>query len=168
MKKERQAAIRALLKNRTVQTQNDLALALREEGFRVTQATLSRDIKEMRLIKTPMAGGGYRYAEPETGWTGISDRLVRLVRDCVLSVEAAGQMVVIKTMSGAANTVAEALDGMNLQEVAGSIAGDNTVFLVARDHAGAAVTAGRIQNMLLIGRVSGAGEASRAAEEGQP
>ncbi|MBQ9211970.1 MAG: arginine repressor [Clostridia bacterium] len=151
MKKKRQAAIRALLKDRPIQTQEDLVEALKEQGFQVTQATVSRDMKEMHLIKTPMEEGGYSYAEPETGWSGLSDRLIRLLRDCMLSVEAAGQMIVVKTMSGAANTAAEALDSMDLPEIAGSIAGDNTIFLVARDHAGALAAAERIQSLMKRG-----------------
>ena len=148
MKAERQAAIRELLRTDAIQTQEDLALALRARGIQVTQATVSRDMKEMRLVKIPGENGGYRYAEPETGWPGIDERLIRLLRDCVTRVEAAGQMIVVKTMSGAANTAAEALDTLEIPEIAGSIAGDNTIFLVARDHSTAAAAARRIERLL--------------------
>ena len=148
MKAERQAAIRELLRTDAIQTQEDLALALRARGIQVTQATVSRDMKEMRLVKIPVENGGYRYAEPETGWPGIDERLIRLLRDCVTRVEAAGQMIVVKTMSGAANTAAEALDTLEIPEIAGSIAGDNTIFLVARDHSTAAAAARRIERLL--------------------
>ena len=148
MKAERQETIRQLLKSRIIQTQEDLAEALREQGFQVTQATVSRDMKEMHLIKVSGRDGGYRYAEPDYGWQGVNDRLIRLLRDCVTSTEAAGQMIVVKTMSGAANTAAEALDTMNMPEIIGSIAGDNTIFLVARDHSAAVAASERIQGFI--------------------
>ena len=141
MKAERQAAIRTLLKEKTIRTQEELAEALREHGYNVTQATVSRDIREMRLMKIAAPEGGYRYREPEISWNGLDERLIRLLRDCVYSAETAGQIVVIKTMSGAAGTAAEALDSLEMPEIAGSIAGDNTIFLAARDH-GAAQAAG--------------------------
>ena len=148
MKSERQALIRQLLKERLIQTQEELVNALREQGLRVTQATVSRDMKELRLMKISGEEGGYRYTEPENDLMGLNDRLIRLLRDCVISVESAGQMIVIKTMSGAANTAAEALDTMEMQEVLGSIAGDNTIFLVARDHNAADTAAGKIQQLI--------------------
>ncbi len=148
MKQERQAAIRSILEKQEVKTQEELAEALREMGFQVTQATVSRDIRELHLVKKSGLNGGYLYAEPENGAMEMSGRLIRLLRDCVLSVEAAGQMIVVKTMSGAANTAAEALDSMEMAEVAGSIAGDNTIFLVARDHGAAITAAERIRNMI--------------------
>jgi len=148
MKQERQAAIRSILEKQEVKTQEELAEALRQMGFQVTQATVSRDIRELHLVKKSGLNGGYLYAEPENGVTETSGRLIRLLRDCVLSVEAAGQMIVVKTMSGAANTAAEALDSMEMAEVAGSIAGDNTIFLVARDHGAAIAASERIRNMI--------------------
>lgn len=148
MKAKRQAAIRILLKEKMIQTQEELAEALRRDGFQVTQATVSRDMKEMHLIKVPFEEGGYRYAEPENGWSGINERLVRMLRDCVLSTEAAGQMVVVKTMSGAASTAAEALDTLEMPEIAGSIAGDNTIFLAVRDHDSAETVSDRIRELI--------------------
>ena len=144
MKAERQEAIRKLLKEREIQTQDEIAEALRARGFAVTQATVSRDIREMRLRKEPMPGGGFHYAEHESGWHQLDERLTRLLRDCVLSAEAAGQIVVIRTMSGAAGTAAEALDSVDMPEIAGSIAGDNTIFLAARDHGSAVMVRERI------------------------
>ena len=148
MKSERQNTIRELLRERNIQTQEELVDALREKDFQVTQATISRDIKEMHLIKIPGEEGGYRYAEPASGVRGLSDRLTRLLRDCVVSAEAAGQMIVVKTMSGAANTAAEALDTMEMPEIVGSIAGDNTIFLVAQDHSAAATAVERIHGLM--------------------
>lgn len=144
MKSERQTAIRVLLKEQVIQTQEDLAEALRARGFQVTQATVSRDMKEMHLMKVPLQEGGYQYAAPEWEGPGLSDRLIRMLKDCVLSVESAGQMIVVKTLSGSANTAAEALDTMAMPEILGSIAGDNTIFLVARDTEGARLAADQI------------------------
>lgn len=147
MKEQRQAAIRELLKERAVQTQEELVLALRQKGFQVTQATVSRDIRELRLRKISSPEGGFRYAEPDQHPEGMNERLIRLLRDCVISTECAGQMVIVKTMSGAANTAAEALDSMEMPEIAGSIAGDNTIFLVGRDHFSAQSAAQRIADL---------------------
>ena len=107
MKSERQTAIRNLLRERSIQTQEELAAALRSIGFQVTQATVSRDMKEMHLIKVPSAAGGYQYAVPETKGIDLSERLTRMLRDCMISAEAAGQMVVVKTISGSAGTAAQ-------------------------------------------------------------
>ncbi len=148
MKNSRQNAIRTLLKEQRIQTQEELAEALRGLGFRVTQATVSRDIKEMHLVKAADEEGGYRYAEPDTGWNGANERLIRLLRDCVVACEAAGQMIVVKTMSGSASTAAEALDSMDLPDVVGSIAGDNTIFLVARDDSAALGAVECIKNLI--------------------
>ena len=133
MKSERQTAIRNLLRERSIQTQEELAAALRSIGFQVTQATVSRDMKEMHLTKVPSAEGGYQYAVPETKGIDLSERLTRMLRDCMISAEAAGQMVVVKTISGSAGTAAEALDNLQIPGILGSIAGDNTIFLAARD-----------------------------------
>ena len=148
MKKKRQNAIREILRTQAIQTQGELAEALQAQGFQVTQATVSRDMKEMHLIKKPGPEGGYFYTEPASGWPGLNDRLIRLLRDCVLQVEAAGQIVVVKTMSGAAGTAADALDTLEMTEIAGSIAGDNTIFLAARDHGAAHEVAERILGLI--------------------
>ena len=148
MKEERKAAIRQILKETEIQTQKDLARALRERGFQVTQATVSRDMKEMRLTKAPGPGGVSRYVEPEYPVPGLDQRMIRLLRECVILTEAAGQMVVVKTMSGAAGTAAEALDALEMDGILGSIAGDNTIFLAARDSEAAAAARETIRNYL--------------------
>lgn len=148
IKAKRQAMIQKLLREQTIQTQEDLASALRMKGFSVTQATVSRDMKEMHLIKAPGQEGGYRYEEPAESFTGKSSRMIRLLKDCVASVAAAGQIIVVKTMSGAAGTAAEALDSLELPGVIGSIAGDNTIFLAAVDSGSALTAAEMIQQLL--------------------
>ena len=144
MKSERQRAIVELLRARHIETQSELALALQELGFSVTQATVSRDIREMRLVKTAAAEGGYKYALPEPEGKSVNERMIRILKDSLLEVDHAGHMVVVKTLSGAANSAAEALDSMEWPEILGSIAGDNTLFMVARNEEDAEAVATRI------------------------
>ena len=148
MKSERQAAIRTLLRERSIRTQEELAAALRSIGFQVTQATVSRDMKEMHLIKIPAAEGGYQYAAPDREDSGLGERLARMLRDCMISAEAAGQMVIVKTISGSAGTAAEALDNLQIPGILGSIAGDNTIFLAARDPENAAEASEKINRLI--------------------
>jgi transcriptional regulator of arginine metabolism len=149
MKAERQEAIWNILNEREIQTQEELAEALRERGFSVTQATVSRDIREMRLIKLSRANGGYQYGIQEGNTDiGSNERMIRMLRECMLSVESSGQMIVIKTLSGSANTAAEALDSMDMPDILGSIAGDNTIFLVARAEEKASMIAERVRNLM--------------------
>ncbi len=147
MKNKRQAAILELLNSRDIRTQHELAEALRSMGYMVTQSTVSRDIREMRLVKVASSGGGYKYAPPGQNGREINERLIRILRDSLQAVDFAGHMVVVKTLSGSANSAAEALDSMNWQEIIGSIAGDNTIFLVARREEDAARIAEKIRNI---------------------
>ena len=148
MKRDRHAAIRQILEELPIRTQTDLASALADEGIRVTQATVSRDMKEMHLVKVPVQGGGYRYATPETESRETGQRLIRLLADCVTGVETGGQMIVVKTLSGAAGTAAEALDVLEMPEIMGSIAGDNTIFVAIREGKNAAEIIKRFQKMM--------------------
>ncbi len=147
MKNKRQAAILELLNSRDIRTQHELAEALLSMGYMVTQSTVSRDIREMRLVKVASSGGGYKYAPPGQNGREINERLIRILRDSLQAVDFAGHMVVVKTLSGSANSAAEALDSMNWQEIIGSIAGDNTIFLVARREEDAARIAEKIRNI---------------------
>ncbi len=147
MKNQRQAAILELLNSRDIETQHELAQALQSMGFLVTQSTVSRDIKEMRLVKVASGSGGYKYAPPGQNGREINERLIRILRDSLLQVEYAGHMVVVKTLSGSANSAAEALDSMKWPEMIGSIAGDNTIFLVARRQEDAAEIAEKIREI---------------------
>ena len=144
MKNDRQQAIMELITASPIHTQSELAAALQRMGFRVTQATVSRDIRQMRLVKVAAAEGGSRYALPGSQSGNINERMIRMLRDSTLEVAHAGNMVVVKTLSGAANSACEALDSMNWPEVLGSIAGDNTLFMVAGDEQLATVVADRI------------------------
>lgn len=133
MKYSRHAKILELIENNEIETQEDLANSLRQSGFNVTQATVSRDIKELRLIKVLTREGKYKYATIKQQESVVTDRFMKLFKDSVLSIDHAGNMIIIKTLIGAANAAAAAIDAVDLKEVAGTIAGDDTIFLVIRD-----------------------------------
>ena len=148
MKNVRQTAILSIIEQNDVETQEELAARLRQMGIDVTQATVSRDIKELRLLKVLSASGGYKYATADKAEHGLSERFVRMFKDSVLSVSSAGNIVVLKTLSGSANVAGEAIDSMRLPEILGTMAGDNTVFAVVQNEAEAVETVKRFQEML--------------------
>ena len=135
-KEERYEKIREILSRRIIETQEDLTEALRLEGIDVTQATVSRDIKELMLTKVPMGRGRYRYAVPAVHAEGAgvyqAGRIGRLFRDTVLGVDASENLIVVKTMPGAANAVASAIDYAKWPQVIGTIAGDDNILLVIK------------------------------------
>lgn len=134
MKLERHAKIREIIETGNIETQEDLANALRTEKIEVTQATVSRDIKEMMLVKIPTSNGRYRYAMPSTTSSNVPpERITRVFRESVTDILASLCMVVLRTHPGTAASVAYAVDFMHWPEVLGSIAGDDTVFIAAAD-----------------------------------
>ena len=138
----RQAKIREIIEANNIETQEELANALEREGFSVTQATVSRDIKEMMLVKVPNAQGTYRYAYPkEHGHMVTQDRLERTFRDSVLTLKFGGNMAVLHTMPSTADAVAYVIDYMKWPEVLGTVAGDDTIFCVLDKPESAAVFA---------------------------
>jgi transcriptional regulator of arginine metabolism len=148
MKNARQAAILSIIEQNDVETQEDLAKKLKDMGIVVTQATVSRDIKELRLLKVLSASGGYKYATADKAEHGLSERFVRMFKDSVLSISYANNIIVIKTLAGSANVAAEAIDSMRLPEILGTMAGDNTVLVVARNEEEAAKTVDGFREML--------------------
>ena len=130
MKSKRQNEILDIIASRDIETQEELASSLRSLGYKVTQATVSRDIRELRLIKVTSKEGGFKYAKPERHEIAVSERLTRILNDSLISVDASGNIIVIKTISGSANVAAEALDNLGWPDIIGTIAGDNTVFMV--------------------------------------
>ena len=133
MKSSRQDEILRIIREKDVETQEELASELRTLGYKVTQATVSRDIRELKLIKVSAGGSGFKYSKPDRQETAVSDRLARILTDSLVSVDYSGNMIVVKTLSGSANVAAEALDNLGWQEILGTIAGDNTIFIVARN-----------------------------------
>ena len=133
MKPKRHAMILKLIAAENIETQEELATMLSAQGFNVTQATVSRDIKELRLIKVLTGEGKYKYATVEKAESDLQERFIRLFGNCVVSITSAGNLIVVKTMAGSAAVAAEAIDSMKWPEIAGSIAGDNTVFVAVRE-----------------------------------
>lgn len=134
MKAKRQALIREIVEKQNVQTQEELAEALRAQGMLVTQATVSRDIKEMHLLKVLAEDGSYRYATMDRESQTTSDRLIRMLTDCVIDIASSNNLIVIHTLSGSAHIAAEAIDSLKWAEVLGTIAGDNTILVIARSN----------------------------------
>ena len=132
MKIERHSKIVELISKYEVETQEELAALLNKEGYNVTQATVSRDIRELKLTKMPVEGGKQKYVviQNKEGW--MSDKYIRVLRDGYVSMDMAQNILVIKTVSGMAMAVAAALDAMQWNEVVGCIAGDDTIMCAVR------------------------------------
>ena len=149
MKSQRQAKIMEIISTTNVETQEQLLAALLDAGFTSTQATISRDIKELRIVKELTSFGTYRYttATREVPAT-FSGRLNTIFRECVTTFDYAQNIVVIHTIPGLASAAASAIDAMNMSAVVGSLAGDDTVMIVMRDMNAAASFCGEIRNLL--------------------
>lgn len=149
MKLQRQAKIMEIISSTDVETQEQLLEALQKSGFKSTQATISRDIKELRIVKELTSLGTYRYtaSSKEVGGT-FSNRLNAIFKECITSYDYAQNMVVIKTMPGLASAACSAIDAMNMSVVVGSLAGDDTAFLVMRDNNAAAAFCAEIKKLL--------------------
>lgn len=128
----RQSKILELISKKEVETQEELAEGLKAMGIDVTQATISRDIKELRLVKVMSKNGKYKYATIGQSQEGITDRLYKIFENSVVSIDNAMNVVVIKTIPGAAQICASAIDYMGVDEIVGTLAGDDTVFVAIR------------------------------------
>ncbi|HIU63857.1 MAG TPA: arginine repressor [Candidatus Avacidaminococcus intestinavium] len=130
MKVSRHEKIKEIIEAQVIETQDDLAKALRNSGIDVTQATVSRDIKELMLIKIPNAFGGYRYAFPkEQGMYLSQGRLERTFQDSIVSLAVSENLLVVRTLPGTAQAVAYGIDYLKWPEVLGTVAGDDTIFI---------------------------------------
>ena len=134
MKNERQKAILDIISSQNVETQEELGTQLRQRGYRVTQATISRDIKELHLIKVQAERGVYKYAVNESSTVLNTERMMRIFREVAVSIKGSGNIVVVNTLSGSGPAAGEAIDNFGIQEIIGSLAGDNTVILVVEEH----------------------------------
>jgi transcriptional regulator of arginine metabolism len=133
MKVARHAKILELIENNEIETQEELAERLKDCGYNITQATVSRDIKELKLIKTLSESGKYRYTTIKPQDSEFADRHVKVFSDIVLSTDYASNIIVMKTIPGAAQAAAAAIDALNWNDVVGTIAGDDTIFVVVRN-----------------------------------
>lgn len=133
MKTGRQRKIMDIIEKQIISTQEELAEELQKAGFDVTQATVSRDIKELRLIKIPAGGNTYRYSIPkEQSFPQSEERLRRMFQDLVISMDYSENIVVLHTYPGNAHGIASLIDGSNWPEIIGSVAGDDTILLVVK------------------------------------
>lgn len=132
MKYNRHAKILEIIDNNVIETQEELAEKLKEQGVDVTQATVSRDIKDLRLIKVMSSDGRYKYATLTQTENHISNRLTTILTEAYVSSDYANNIVVVKTLSGMAQAAASAIDSLKWGEILGSIAGDDTLIIVCR------------------------------------
>ncbi len=132
MKSKRQEKILEIVRSRSVGTQEELMDYLQQAGFVATQATVSRDIKELRLVKTQNAGGAYCYAAPQKEGEAISGQFHSLFADAVQSVDYAGNIVVVRCLAGMAQAVCAAMDSIRHEEVVGTLAGEDTFICIVK------------------------------------
>ena len=132
MKAKRQRKIIELISEYNIETQEELASLLEREGFPVTQATISRDIRELNLTKIAVTGGGQKYIVPVSTTIDINNKYLRVINDGIVKIDIAENIMVIKTVSGMAMAVAAAVDAMNIKEILGCIAGDDTIMCVIK------------------------------------
>lgn len=148
MKISRHSKILEIINLKDIETQEELADELKKNGFDVTQATVSRDIKELKLIKVLSDKGTYKYATISSNEKFLSNKLINIFSQTVLQVENVDNFIVVKTISGSAPAAAEALDSLNFEGVAGTIAGDNTIFLLIRNKQRAEEVVQQIKKMI--------------------
>ena len=149
MKNARQEEIVKIIQSMEIETQDQLLEVLRSRGFSTTQATISRDIKDLRMVKELTGSGGYRYAMSDRKSSAASDtRLRNIFKEGVVSAEVAQNIVVVRTMPGLASAACSALDGMEIEGMVGSLAGDDTGILIMRDNVSAQQFVGEIHKLL--------------------
>lgn len=148
MKKNRHGKIVELITEYDLETQEELAEKLRQEGYDVTQATVSRDIRELNLSKVPIGGGRQKYALLREQHGEMNDKYARVLREGMSGMGMAQSILVVKTVPGMAMAVAAALDAMHMKEIAGTIAGDDTIMLAVRSAEEAEIVREKIDHVL--------------------
>ena len=149
MKNNRQAMILEIMSQENIETQEQLLTRLENRGIQCTQATISRDIKQMHLVKEPAGQGVYKYAvSGNRTKLNLEEKLRTIFRECIVSIDHAQNIVVVKTMPGLANGACSALDNMDMNDIVGSLAGDDTAFLVMRNTESAELLCQEIKDML--------------------
>lgn len=148
MKKSRHGKIVELIESYDIETQDELAEHLRDAGFQVTQATVSRDIRELKLSKVPTGEGKQKYVVLKQDDRHMGDKYIRVLRDGFVSMDMAQNILVMKTVAGMAMAVAAAVDAMKFKEIVGSIAGDDTIMMAVRTVEDTECVMEKIRNML--------------------
>ena len=148
MKTKRQTKMLELIKKHDIETQEELSDYLQKEGYQVTQATVSRDIRELKLTKVAMSNGRQKYAALTEANEDLSEKYTRVFRDAFVSMDMAQNILVIKTVSGMAMAVAAAIDAMHLHEIVGCIAGDDTIMCAVRSVDATIAVMGRLRKLV--------------------
>ncbi len=148
MKSVRHNMILEIIEAKDIETQEELAEELKNRGVKVTQATVSRDIKELRLLKVLAENGGYKYATVERAEKGMNERFIRILAESVVSMESANNLIVIKTLSASANAACEAIDSLKWPDVLGTVAGDNTILVIVRSNEAVEGVMTRFQSLI--------------------
>lgn len=149
MKSKRHNRILEIINEKEIETQEELAEELKVSGFEVTQATISRDIKILKLLKVQSMSGKYRYVAPTKEERNLNDKLYSILANSAISVEKVDNFVVVKTLTGAASAAAEAIDSLYSADIAGTIAGDNTIFILIRTEEKALELITKIRKIIL-------------------
>ncbi|MBU5443014.1 transcriptional regulator ArgR [Paenibacillus sp. MSJ-34] len=145
MKGQRHVKIREIIMNRDIETQDELVDALRNAGYQVTQATVSRDIKEMQLIKVPLENGNYKYSMPTDQRYNPVQKLKRALVDNFVHIDYTENLVVMKCLPGTANSIAVLMDNLEWEEIMGTICGDDTMLIICRNKE----NSGKIVNQIM-------------------
>ena len=148
MRLSRQNKILEIIKTNEVETQDQLLILLREAGYNVTQATVSRDIRELQLIKGQSKDGKYKYIAGNYDNRPISDRFIKIFRETTLSYDSAQNLIVVKTLPGCSGAAGEAIDCLCLDHIVGSVAGDNTLLVIADDASNVPYITSEFDNIL--------------------
>ena len=148
MKKKRHEKILELIARYSIDTQEELLRLLRESGFEVTQATVSRDIKELRLLKILSPDGKYRYTPAKEEAKENSSKFYSLFSDSAISVDYAQNIIAVKCLTGMANAVCAAMDTLAWADIVGTLAGDDTIYILMRNETAAGSFAGELKNMI--------------------
>lgn len=148
MRTSRQSKILEIIGTNEVETQEMLAELLREAGHPVTQATISRDIKDLKLVKRLSSDGRYKYTKGTGDEQQVANRFVNIFQETVQTVSDSGNIIVVKTLSGCANAAGEAIDNLDIPHVLGSIAGDNTLMMIVDDPANVPELMNRFNEMI--------------------
>ena len=148
MKRNRQEKMLELISRYEIDTQDELIARLRDCGFEVTQATVSRDIRELKISKMMTGKGAYRYVLPKQTASGSGQKFSTALIDSIVSVESACNIVVIKTYPGLANAVAVGIDNLNFSQILGCVAGDDTIMIATRDYESADMICNRLHELL--------------------
>ena len=148
MKKNRHDAILSLVERENIGTQEELMLKLNAMGYKVTQATVSRDIKYLKLVKTPISGGQYKYSYVSHEADDNSDKYYSILSHSVTSVDYAGNMAVVKCYSGMAQAACASVDNLLSDQIVGTLAGDDTIFVLCRSESAAAQFKAKIERII--------------------